>query len=69
VLAGVNNSGSPYWINERGDVVGVSENGLLDPLNGLPEIDAVIWKHGHVIDLETLGGMQVRPPPSITGAK
>ncbi len=54
-LPGVN-SGQPDWINDHGVVVGASENGLLDPLNGFPEIDAVIWKHGHIIDLGTLGG-------------
>lgn len=55
VLPGVN-SGQPLWINERGVVVGVSENGLIDPLSNFPEIDAVVWKHGQIIDIGTLGG-------------
>jgi probable HAF family extracellular repeat protein len=55
VLPGVN-SGAPNWINDRGVVVGVSENGLIDPLTGFPEIEAVVWKHGQIINLGTLGG-------------
>lgn len=39
-------------------IVGVSENGLIDPLVGGPEIDAVVWKSGQVINLGTLGGNQ-----------
>jgi len=50
------NNAFPAWINDRGEVVGVSENGLIDPLNGFPEIDAVIWKQVHIIDIGTLGG-------------
>jgi probable HAF family extracellular repeat protein len=55
VLPGVN-SGQPLWINDRGVVVGVSENGLIDPLANFPEIHAVVWKNAQVIDLGTLGG-------------
>ena len=46
----------PTWINDRGVVVGASENGLIDPLANFPEIDAVVWKNGQIIDLGTLGG-------------
>jgi probable HAF family extracellular repeat protein len=56
VLQNVNNSGQPTWINERRVVVGVSENGLIDPLANFPEIDGVVWKNGQIIDLGTLGG-------------
>ena len=43
-------------INSRGRVSGVSGNGAIDPLTGYPQMDAVLWKHGKVIDLGTLGG-------------
>jgi probable HAF family extracellular repeat protein len=45
------------WITNNGLIAGDSENGELDPLNpGFPEIRAVLWKHGHIIDLATLDG-------------
>jgi len=54
-LPGVNSS-FPFWINDLGDEVGISENGLIDPLTGSPEIVAVYWKYGKIIDLGTFGG-------------
>lgn len=56
-LPGVNSAG-PTWINDRGMVVGGSENGVIDPLNGIPAVRAVVWKHDQVIDLGTLGGYE-----------
>ena len=54
-LPGLNNS-FPFWSNSQGTVVGISENSLIDPLTGYPEIIAVQWKHGKIFDLGTLGG-------------
>ena len=54
-LPGVNSS-FPNATNERGQTVGGSENGLLDPLTGFPEFRAVLWQRGKVIDLGTFGG-------------
>ena len=48
--------GQPLWINERDVVVGACENGSIDPLANFPEIDAVVWKNGLIINLGTLGG-------------
>jgi probable HAF family extracellular repeat protein len=46
-----------YWINERGLIVGGSENGFIDPITGFPEQIAVLWQRdGEIIDLGTLGG-------------
>jgi probable HAF family extracellular repeat protein len=54
-LPGLNGS-IPIWINDRGDIVGASENGNIDPALAFPEFRAVLWEDGHIIDLGTFGG-------------
>ena len=45
------------WSNNRGEAVGLSENGIIDPLLGAPEGRATLWKkHSGIVDLGTLGG-------------
>jgi len=44
------------WLNNRGHAVGVSENGLIDPFGGYPEVEGVLWKNGKAIHLGNLGG-------------
>jgi probable HAF family extracellular repeat protein len=51
-------SSAAGWINERGVVVGVSQNGSIDKLTGFPEEAAVVWRRGQIIRLETFGGNQ-----------
>jgi len=51
-----NNSSFPFWVNDQGTAVGLSENGVIDPLTGNPEVIAVLWKDGKILDLGTLGG-------------
>jgi probable HAF family extracellular repeat protein len=55
-LPGSGNSSFAYASNDRGQEVGVSENGTIDPLTGFPEVDAVMWRDGGIVDLGTLGG-------------
>jgi probable HAF family extracellular repeat protein len=43
-------------INSEGTIVGSADDGVLDPLTGEPEIRAVVWKDGQIIDLGTFGG-------------
>jgi probable HAF family extracellular repeat protein len=43
-------------INAAGWIAGQSQNGLIDPLTGVPETRAVLWKDDQIIDLGTLGG-------------
>lgn len=54
-LPGVNSSFS-NWISGNGLVAGYSENGLIDPLLGVPELHGVLWQNGHILDLGTLEG-------------
>ena len=50
-------SSDATWIAENGLIAGDSENGEIDPLiPGFPEIHAVLWKSGTMIDLGTLDG-------------
>jgi probable HAF family extracellular repeat protein len=45
-------------INARGAISGQAQNGSVDPLTGWPEADAVLWEHGQISNLGTLGGSQ-----------
>jgi len=54
-------SSVPNWITANGLIAGLSENGETDPkYSGLPQLRAVLWKNGEIIDLKTLpeGGYQ-----------
>lgn len=50
-------SSTPTWISANGLIVGLSENGEIDPtVPGFPELHAVLWKHGKITDLGTMEG-------------
>lgn len=51
-------SSFPYGINDHGLIVGVSQNGAIDPLTGYPQTRGVVWRNGQIINLGTLGGSQ-----------
>jgi probable HAF family extracellular repeat protein len=51
-------SSFPLWVNNRGLIVGQSQNGSIDLLTGFPEADAVLWDDTQIINLGTLGGSQ-----------
>ena len=45
------------WSNNAGTVAGLSENGRIDPLLGMPEGRGVLWKKsGQIVNLGTFGG-------------
>lgn len=54
-LPGVNSSFA-NWISGSGLVAGFSENGAIDPLLGVPEVDAVLWMDDQIINLGTIEG-------------
>ncbi|HEY8287136.1 MAG TPA: hypothetical protein VIJ28_22325 [Chloroflexota bacterium] len=55
------NSSYAYWVNARGDALGLSTNGVVDPLKGYPETAGILWKDGRIINLGTLGGYENSP--------
>jgi len=50
------NSSFANWISANGLIAGLSETGVIDPLLGVPEANAVLWKKGEMINLGTLEG-------------
>jgi len=50
------NNSVPQGINDRGQVVGLSETPDIDPNSGLPISHAFLWNQGVLHDLGTLGG-------------
>ena len=50
----VNNNSAGGSINSHGWVTGQSQSATIDPVLGIPEFHAVLWKQGQIIDLGTL---------------
>jgi len=49
-----NNNSAAASINSRGWATGQSQSSTIDPILGIPEYRAVLWKNGQIIDLGTL---------------
>lgn len=52
------NSSAVAAINGQGWIVGYSQDGLIDPLNGAPAYVPILWKNGKMINLGNLGGYE-----------
>jgi probable HAF family extracellular repeat protein len=50
------NCSSAGSVNARREIVGTSENGMVDPLFPINEVRAVVWKNRNIRDLGTFGG-------------
>jgi hypothetical protein len=46
-------SGGTSWISDTGLISGLAFNGLIDPVTGQPELEAVLWKNGGPLNLGT----------------
>jgi probable HAF family extracellular repeat protein len=55
---GKNLSSYALGINNLGQIAGQAQNGATDFATGWPELRAVLWHDGRIIDLGTLGGTQ-----------
>jgi probable HAF family extracellular repeat protein len=50
------NCSNAVSVNEKGEIVGISEIDKIDPNFGVKELRGVLWKDGALINLGTLGG-------------
>jgi probable HAF family extracellular repeat protein len=56
-LGGSNSQG--FWINDKGQIAGFAQNGMIDPLLGIQLVHAVLWSdEGTITDLGTFGGYE-----------
>jgi probable HAF family extracellular repeat protein len=55
-LGNPSNCSNALGINDRGEVVGTSEDGRTDPFTGVLQIRAVRWNDGRIENLGTFGG-------------
>jgi probable HAF family extracellular repeat protein len=56
-LGGSNSQG--FWINDKGQIAGFAQNGMIDPLLDIQLVHAVLWSdEGTITDIGTFGGYE-----------
>jgi probable HAF family extracellular repeat protein len=55
-LVSVSDCSNAEAVNARGQIIGTSENGVVDPIFGVNQFRAVVWQNGLIRDLGTFGG-------------
>jgi probable HAF family extracellular repeat protein len=55
------NNSIAYWVSDSGLVFGNSDDGGVDAITGLQDVEGVVWKNGQIINLGTLGVNFVSP--------
>lgn len=55
VLPGGTNSAAIY-LNDSGLIAGFADNGQIDPITGTPDLVAVAWNRGNMMEIGTFGG-------------
>jgi len=54
--AAADNCSDALAVNANGEIAGGSENGVIEPVLGVSQVRAVLWKDGDIKDLGTFGG-------------
>jgi probable HAF family extracellular repeat protein len=52
---------SASFINDRGQITGISHTDLINPATGCPFVHPYFWQNGTMLDIGTLGGDEAQP--------
>jgi probable HAF family extracellular repeat protein len=52
---------SAFFINDHGQITGISHTESIDPVTGCPSVHPFFWQNGAMLDIGTLGGIEAQP--------